>query len=181
MASWERIDRKTLVDTPFLKVYSDQIRLPNGSLIDDYTVIKKRDVVIVVASNEDGKVLIQKEYRYAVDQMLWSLPGGQSDANEAPEQTAARELLEETGYGGGTYEVIDTLYEYPTKDAHTITIVRAKDVSWQKEVVHEATEMIDGPHLVTIEELRKQIQTGEWKSASSIAILVRALPELLAQ
>lgn len=179
MASWERIDRKTLVDTPFLKVYSDQIRLPNGSLIDDYTVIKKRDVVIVVASDASGKVLIQKEYRYAVDQTLWSLPGGQSDANESYEQTAARELLEETGFGGGEFTVVDTLYEYPTKDMHTVTIVRAKDVSWKKEVVHEATESIGAPQWVTVEELRKQIQAGEWKSAGSIAILVRALPELL--
>ena len=179
MASWERIDRKTLVDTPFLKVYSDQIRLPNGSLIDDYTVIKKRDVVIVVASDPDGSILIQKEYRYAVNETLWSLPGGQTDANETPEQTAERELLEETGFGGGTYTTIDVLYEYPTKDAHTVTVVRAKDVTWQKEVVHEATEMISGPQWVTVEEIRRQIKAGEWKSASSIAILVRALPELL--
>lgn len=179
MASWERLDRKTLVDTPFLKVYSDQIRLPNGSLIDDYTVIKKRDVVIVVASDASGKVFIQKEYRYAVNQTLWSLPGGQTDAGESLEQTAERELLEETGYGGGTYEVIDTLYEYPTKDAHTVTIVRAKGVSWQKEVEHEATEMISEPQWVTVEAIRQQIKAGEWKSASSIAILVRALPELL--
>lgn len=179
MVSWERIDRKTLVDTPFLEVYSDQIRLPDGSLIDDYTVIKKRDVVIVVASDEDGKVLIQKEYRYAVDKILWSLPGGQSDASETPEETAARELLEETGYAGSSYEVVDVLCDYPTKDAHTITVVRAKNVSWQKEVVHEATEAIDKPQWVTVEELRGQIKAGEWKNASSIAILVRALPELL--
>lgn len=179
MASWERIDRRTLVDTPFLQVYSDQIRLPNGSLIDDYTVIKKRDVVLVVASNTDGEILIQKEYRYAVDQTLWSLPGGQSDANETPEQTAARELLEETGYGGGEYTVVDTLYEYPTKDAHTITIVRAKGVSWQKEVVHEATEVISNQQWVSKDELKRQIQAGEWKTASAIAILIRALPELL--
>lgn len=179
MASWERIDRKTLVDTPFLKVYSDQIRLPDGSLIDDYTVIKKRDVVIVVASDPDGNILIQKEYRYAVNETLWSLPGGQTDANETPEQTAERELLEETGFGGGTYTLIDVLYEYPTKDAHTVTVVRAKDVSWQKEVTHEATEMISDAQWVTVEEIRRQIKEGEWKSASSIAILVRALPELL--
>jgi len=99
--SWERLKRTTLVDTPFLKVFSDVIRLPDGSLIDDYTVTKKRDVVIIVATNPEGKVLIQEEYRYAVDQTLLSLPAGQIDENETPVKAAVRELLEETGYGGG--------------------------------------------------------------------------------
>lgn len=177
MVSWERVDRKSLVDTPFLKVYSDTIRLPNGSLID-YTVVKKRDIAMIVATNTKGEVLIQEEYRYAVDKTLKSLPGGQIDGNETPEEAAERELLEETGYGGGSYEVVDTLYEYPTKDAHTITIVRAKNVTWQKSATHEATENISAPQWVTINELRRQIQTGEWKTTSAVAGLVRALPEL---
>jgi hypothetical protein len=86
--------------------------------------------------------------------------------------------LEETGYGGGTFEFIDTFYEYPTKDAHTITVVRAKNVAWQQDVVHEATENISAPEWVTIDELKRQIQAGEWKTTSAIAGLVRALPEL---
>lgn len=178
MASWERLDRELLVDTPFLKVYSDKVRLPDGSLID-YTVVKKRDIVVVVATNPDGEVLVQEEYRYAVDKTLKSLPGGQVDGTEKPEETAARELLEETGFGGGELETVDTFYEYPTKDAHTITVVRAKNVTWQKDVVHEATENIGEPQWVPIEELRRQIQAGEWKTTSAVAVLVRALPELL--
>lgn len=177
---WERLKRTTLVDTPFLKVYSDAIRLPDGSLIDDYTVTKKRDVVIIVATNPEGKVLIQEEYRYAVDQNLLSLPAGQIDEGETPEEAAIRELLEETGYGGGDFEIMDTLYEYPTKDAHTITVVRARNVTWQKEIKHEATEFIGELQLVTVNELSDQIRQGEWKTACIIAAFVRALPELLA-
>lgn len=177
MASWERTGRETLVDTPFLKVYSDKVRLPNGSLTD-YTVIKKRDIVMVVATDTEGRVLTQDEYRYAVDQTLKSLPGGQVDGNESPEETAARELLEETGYGGGEFEYVDTFYEYPTKDAHTITVVRAKNVRRQKDAVYEETENISAPQRVTLKELRRQIQQGEWKTTSAVAVLVRALPEL---
>jgi ADP-ribose pyrophosphatase len=176
--SWQRIDRITLVDTPFLKVYSDKIRLPQGSLID-YTVIQKRDIVMVVATDTQGRVLIQEEYRYAVDKTLKSLPGGQVDGNEKPEETAARELFEETGYGGGEFEFVDTFYEYPTKDAHTITVVRAKNVSKQGDVRHESTEEISAPEWITVDELRRQIQVGEWKTTSAVAVLVRALPELL--
>jgi hypothetical protein len=51
-------------------------------------------------------------------------------------------------------------------------------VSWQKDVVHEETENISQPQWVTIAELKRQIQAGEWKTTSAIAGLTRALPEL---
>jgi ADP-ribose pyrophosphatase len=178
LISWKRIDRITLVDTPFLKVYSDSIRLPNGSLID-YTVIKKRDIVVVVATDIEGRVITFREYKYAADAELLTLPAGQIDSKESPEEAAARELLEETGYGGGEYALIDTLVEYPTKDLHTISVVRAKNVSWQQAVEHEETENIGDITLTSIKELREQIAQGDWKTTSTLAALVRALPELL--
>lgn len=171
MKQWERLSRKTLVDTPFLKVYEDAIRLPNGSLISDFTVVKKRDIVVVVATDENNRLITFREYKYAADEELLALPAGQIDSDETAERAAERELLEETGYGKGIYTFVDVLNEYPTKDLHKIYVVRATNVKPVKEAVHEATETIGGVQLQTIEEVKRAIKNGDWKTTSAIAAL----------
>jgi ADP-ribose pyrophosphatase len=177
MKQWERLSRKTLVDTPFLKVYEDAIRLPNGSLIPDFTVVKKRDIVVIVATDKDNRLITFREYKYAVGEALLTLPAGQIDGNETVEQAAERELLEETGYGGGEYTLVDILNEYPTKDLHTISVVRATNVEHVKEVEHEATETIGAVELQTVGEVKRAVKNGDWKTTSAIAALAITLLE----
>jgi len=178
MKPWERLDRTTLVDTPFLKVYSDKIRLPNGSPIDDYTVVKKRDIVVIVATDEDNKLITFKEYKYAANEMLLTLPAGQIDKGESAKAAAERELLEETGYTGNDFEVVNILNEYPTKDLHTLTVVRARNVRLTSTVHHEETENIGDIQLMTISELKASIKNGDWKTTGALAALIVGLPEL---
>jgi len=178
MSSWKQLDRKTLVDTKFLKVYEDTVELPSGQIFDDYTVVKKNDIVVVVATDVEGRLIAFKEYKYAANDWLLTLPAGQVDGDETVEQAAARELLEETGYGEGEFDYVDTLVEYPTKDLHTITVVRARNVSLQKEVAHEATESIGDVQLFSMNELRTSIDRREWKITTALAALTIALPEV---
>lgn len=57
LMSWKRLKRTTLVDTKFLKVYADKVELPNGEIIDDYTVVEKPDYIIVIAVDELGNLI----------------------------------------------------------------------------------------------------------------------------
>src|SRR3989344_8424401 len=116
--SWKRLARKTLIDTKFLKVYEDKVKLPNGNIIDDYSVIAKPSYSMIVALNTDGNIITIDEYKYAIDRVIHTLPAGHIEEGEDPLESAKRELAEETGYTGGEWEYLGEFYEYPTKDSH---------------------------------------------------------------
>lgn len=179
MPSWKQLNRKTLVDSKFLKVYEDTVELPNKQVFDDYTVVKFNDPVIVVGIDENGRILTTTEYRYAHDQMLPSLPAGVIDAGETPVEAAKRELLEETGYTADEFELIGELYEYPTKAAHTTRVVRARNIKKVTEPRHEATELIENIQLQDIETIKKAIRNNEIKTGVMISSLCLALPNLM--
>ena len=169
---WKKISRKTLYKSKFIKLYEDDIELPNGNIIKDYTVIQKPDVVLIVATDKNGKLLVIKEYKYAVNSCLWTIPAGQMDENESSIIAAKRELLEETGYLSESFEEIGKLYEYPTKDTHEVHVVRAKNIIQTNELRREPTESVTEIKLISIDKLKNQIRKGEWKIGVVIAAFV---------
>lgn len=179
--SWKRLKRKTLVDTPFIKVYEDTVELPNGKVLDDYSVVKLRNPVIVVAVDGDGKVLIQHEYRYAHDKVLASLPAGIIDEGETPLQAAERELLEETGYTADSFDYLGELYEYVTKMEHITYVVRANNARKIAEPILEDTEFIESVGLFSLEKIQEMLQNNEIKSSVIVSGLYMAIPELRAK
>lgn len=166
--TWKFIDRKKVYDSKFVKVYEDTVELPNGKVLDDYTVIEKPSIVMIVATDKNNNVVILNEYKYAAGDTLLSLPAGHKKEDEEPVDAAKRELLEETGFSTNEIEEIGILHDYPTKDLHKVYVVRAKNVRKTNETSHEETEIIKYK-LVSLEELKQQIKNKEWKASSALA------------
>ena len=81
----------------FLRVQRDLVRLPDGSeTLREY--IRHPGAVAIVALFDDGRVLLERQHRYALRRDFIEIPAGKLDAGEAHLDTAKRELLEETGY-----------------------------------------------------------------------------------
>jgi len=81
----------------FLHAQRDTVRLPDGSTgVREY--IKHPGAVVIVAWHDDGQIVIERQYRYPVAQVITEFPAGKLDAGEAPLACGQRELLEETGY-----------------------------------------------------------------------------------
>lgn len=91
------ISSETISTGGMLTLKCDQVRLPNGrSSQREYVVHPGASVVVALLPN--GRVVLEKQYRYPLHQVFIELPAGKIDAAEAPLLTAQRELLEETGY-----------------------------------------------------------------------------------
>ena len=82
---------------PVFSVTTDEVREP-GNIRARRDVIRHPGSIVVLAIDDSGKVLLERQYRYAVGRRMWELPAGRIDSGESKLAAARRELLEETGY-----------------------------------------------------------------------------------
>ena len=80
-----------------LEVHRDRVRLPDGTeTLREY--IRHPGAVAIVALLDDGRVLLERQFRYPLRKVFVEIPAGKLEAGEEPLATGKRELLEETGY-----------------------------------------------------------------------------------
>ncbi|MFC5609948.1 NUDIX domain-containing protein [Variovorax soli] len=93
----ERIDGTVLFKGNFLEARRDTVRLPDGHTATREYVVHP-GAVVVVPMLDDGRVVLERQFRYPVGLVMVEFPAGKLDAGEDPLVCGQRELLEETGY-----------------------------------------------------------------------------------
>jgi ADP-ribose pyrophosphatase len=91
------LERQVVYEGKFLKVRRDVARLSNGSTSSREFVMHP-GASAMIAIGPDERILIERQFRYAMGAIYVEIPAGKIDAGESSLQTAKRELLEETGY-----------------------------------------------------------------------------------
>ncbi|WP_295986975.1 NUDIX hydrolase [uncultured Variovorax sp.] len=93
----ELLSREELFEGKFLKARRDTIRLPDGhSATREYVL--HPGAVVVIPLLDDGRVVLERQFRYPVGHVMIEFPAGKLDAGEDPFDCGRRELIEETGY-----------------------------------------------------------------------------------
>lgn len=110
MDNYERIDRELIHKGVIIDYYQDTMKIPNGTTAK-WDFIKHKGAAAVVAVKDDGRLLMVRQYRNALERETLEIPaGGLNGADEPTDIAAARELEEETGYTAGKMELLISLY-----------------------------------------------------------------------
>ena len=101
----QRARGETVLDTPWFQVVSE----PAHDSDAPFYIINAPNFAVTVAVDTEGRLILVRQYRQAVATDTLELPAGHIEHGETPEETARKELLEETGYEGDKFELLVTL------------------------------------------------------------------------
>jgi ADP-ribose pyrophosphatase len=96
----------TLNADPWLRVWKEDLALPDERMVDGFFTIEMPDYVVAVATTATGEILTQRGYKHGPRRVCTSLPAGFIESGEEPIDAAKRELLEEAGYVADKWELL---------------------------------------------------------------------------
>ena len=158
---WQVLDREYLIRKQWLTARCDKVRLPTGVVVDEYYVLEYPEWVNTVAITREGDFVLVRQYRHALGVTAMEICAGVMEQGEEPMQAAQRELLEETGYGNGTWRPL------MTNRCHCFLATGVEKVSGQHL---DATEDIQ-VHLVSRDEMLRMLKNNELYQAMMYAPL----------
>ena len=110
---WKTLSSEYLIKHPYFTARKDKCETPEGKIIKEYFVVELPTTACAVPVTDDGNVLMVKQFRHPLGEVLLELPGGFIDKNELPEVAMARELMEETGYWFSSVELVGKIAANP--------------------------------------------------------------------
>lgn len=153
-----RIDGELAYDGHFLKVSRDRVRLPDGKQTQR-EFIRHPGAVVILPLLDDGRVLLERQFRYPNDRVFIEFPAGKIDPGEASLACAKRELLEETGYTATDWHFMCTIHNaIAYSDEHL-------DLFLARGLTAGQAQLDDGEFLetftATVPELLEMVRLGE--------------------
>lgn len=145
---------------PWLSVRQECVEMPSGVQIPTWYVLEFPNWINVIAETQDGKLVMIDQYRHALGETHYELVAGVIDPGETPMEAAKRELLEETGFGGGEWSEFMTLSPNPTNHNNLSYTFLARGVMKLQAQHEEPTEDIH-VHVMSRNDVLELLHEGE--------------------
>ena len=97
---WKTLESKYITRHQYFTARVDKCEMPDGKIVEEYFVVELPESACALALTENNEAVMTRQYRYPIGETMFELPGGFIDKGEDAVTGMARELKEETGYGG---------------------------------------------------------------------------------
>ena len=157
-------------DGRLLKVRRDLVRLPDGAQAErEY--IRHPGAVAIVALFDDGKVLLERQFRYPHGRDFIEVPAGKLEPGEPQLDTAKRELLEETGYSATQWKRLGTIHTAIAYTDEAIALFLAKGLKKERAPSLDAGEFLE-TLIVPFDDALAMVREGRITDCKSVAALL---------
>lgn len=166
------LSTRRVYDGKVLSVDVDEVE-ELGGVRATREVVRHRGSVAALPVNEDGSVILVRQYRYAVDESLWELPAGRLDVDETPEAGIQRELREEIGQRAGGLEKIAFFYTTPGFCDEAMHLFRATGLVPDKAAGDEDERIEIG--VFTLDQAGAMIASGALREGKTLVAVLLEL------
>lgn len=111
--SWHVLEDKKVFGTPVFDLNRKRSASEPGETAGDFYVLQAPEWIIIIALTTDRKIIAVEQYRHGIDEVTLEVPGGMVDKGENPQESAERELAEETGYTSASWDYLGKVSSNP--------------------------------------------------------------------
>ena len=167
---FERIDRQLIAKGKIVDYYHDIVKIPNGN-VATWDFIWNKGAAAVVPVRDDGKIIMVRQYRNAIDRETIEIPAGGLDSPSEPTaQAAARELEEETGFKTDELEFLISVKTTVAFCNENIDIYVARNLKPSRQNLDE-DEFIN-VEAYSVEELCDMIYAGKIEDSKTVSAIM---------
>ena len=167
----KRVNGKIIYEGNILSVRVDTVTAPKGHAHRE--IIEHNGAAAAIAVTDEGKVVMVRQYRYAMGRVVLEVPAGKIDPGENdPEQTMIRELKEETGYEAKEVTYLGKINPSVGYSEELIHIYLMKGLTMGEQQLDEDESL--EVELIPFDELYEMAQTGRIEDAKTIVAIFLA-------
>jgi ADP-ribose pyrophosphatase len=176
--SWKTLSSEYLFNDSWFTVRKDICETKDGKIINPYYVYEFPEWVTAVALTVDGKFIMERQYRHALGETNYEIPGGCVDQTDVSLQDAiARELLEETGYQFSQFEPLGQVSANPSTHSNLMHMFLATGGQLIRQQELDHNEEIE-VYLFTLDEVKQLLRENKIVQSMHVTALFYALNRL---
>jgi ADP-ribose pyrophosphatase len=168
----DKISGQRVYGGRILDLEVDRVRLPNGTETTR-EVVRHAGAAVVLPIHEDGQVVLVRQYRYPMAEILLELPAGKVDPGESPKECATRELAEEIGWRAGEIHALGSFFTTPGFTDELLHAFVAIDLEPAPDVVADPDEAIE-IMTMTVDAALAACRDGRIRDGKTIAVFLMA-------